>query len=1188
MKIYSNTATVILDIDVDDNSFCYRSIMGDHKVVLYFSLPESIEIPIGAYIEFQGQRYTLFRPEHLKKNATRNFDYEITFGSSQELLKQFRYKFLSTDPYKLKFPLTATPKTFLKLLVENLNLNDSGWSVGACIDASEKVISFNHDDCFSVLGRIADEFDSEWEIVNKTIHLRKVEYNKQNPLALSYGKGNGFRAGVSRSNNGDRRPVTRLYVQGGERNLDKTEYGSETLRLPKEQMIVFEGRKYQTDKDGMYIQRADKPVNTIVEDSYDGSDFYPLRVGTVSGVETVEGKDNEGNLVTFYDILDRSIPESLDYSDYIMPGEKATIIFQSGRLTGKEFDIVMDDAGKLTGYIHAERRFKLVSNDTEGGRMPNKTFYPEPEDTYAVFHISMPQEYICLDETQEGASWDMFREAVRYMYENEEEVFTFTGELDPIWASQNWLAVGGKILPGGYVLFSDNQFQPEGINIRITGVTDYINRPHQPVIELSNSPVAGFLSNDIKKLQADEVVNEDRFNGAIQYTKRTWKDVKETMDMMFDPEGDYFTELIKPLVTHTAQLIVGTNSQQMDFVGVKFIPNADNNPNLFKNTAGRLEHFTINAEGAVKQWTIGASSHTLLYNYPYYVYAKCQRNGSTGQIIVSTEKIKLEDDPVWYHFWVGVLNTPIDNVRSWQPNYGYTEIAGQQITTGVIKDRLSRLVIDLINGTIYGKVTFAPGSTGYNNLSDKPDVESIKRKANDALTEAENASFAANQAKTDASDAATTAKSKARVFYDTKAPTLGMSANDLWVDGSTIYRYTGSYWAPHSKYDGTLTTINGGLITTGALTVGTLATEGTGGIAGSGKVRIWAGGTMYAGGKEAPSGATFKVYADGVVEAKQSFKLQDGTAGITGFGTDSSSVRFWAGGDMNSAPFRVLKNGKVYAKEIEIDGNNAGISGTGDVRLWIGGSLTNAPFYVKKDGSINATKGKIGDFEISNGWLKCNSNSNSNRDVGYIDMSGSNTRIAFGKDLIPATAGGGYTCTAIISNKNAASTWGGETIALSLESSGGQYNTALTTRGGARILGRISTIEETYWGLGASNSSGSSADNLKFGRWFIVQPSVRTTFYLPSDTAIENLFGYFPSGNAVVDTACITINILMTRYASGDLDVVSPKIDIIDKNGNRLRDNNYYTASNFVMKKGNIVSLTYFNRTWYISSSNYK
>ena len=428
----------------------------------------------------------------------------------------------------------------------------------------------------------------------------------------------------------------------------------------------------------------------------------------------------------------------MDYSQCRIAKEKATIIFQSGVLVGKEFDLKQTD-DELTGYIHAERRFKIVPFERDGAIIPNESLKPAVGDKYAIFHISLPNAYICDNVSQEGASWDMFREAVRVLYENEEVSFTFKGDLDGLWAKKKWSEIGAVLHPGSYIQFSDKQFQPDGILIRITGIKDYINKPHAPEIELSNTSVAGFVSSDLNKIDSNEVLDEERYNSSLSYTKRTWRDVMETVKMMFDPEGDYFTELIKPLVVHTAQLIVGTNSQQMDLIGVKFIPNADNDPNNFKSTAGKLVHFTINEE-EVREWNIPASSHRLDNESPYYVYAKCPKEGNAGSILVSERQIKLEDEAGYYHFWIGVLNTPEDNIRSWIPNYGFTEVAGQTITTGVIKDKLARLVIDLVNAhiiakngaTISGKILFGEGTSGLENIKEWP---AAKKVIDDAVRE---------------------------------------------------------------------------------------------------------------------------------------------------------------------------------------------------------------------------------------------------------------------------------------------------------------------------------------------------------------------------------------------------------------------------------------------------------------------
>ena len=143
MRIYDKTGEVLLDIPVDDDSYRYRAIAQAKKVELRYSLVDHVELPTGAYIEYQGERYTLWYPSDFKKEGTRVFDYTVTFGGNEEILKKYKYKLLSDKPYKLKFVMTATPRMFVELLVDNLNLYDSGWTVGTVIEAPEKLLSFN-------------------------------------------------------------------------------------------------------------------------------------------------------------------------------------------------------------------------------------------------------------------------------------------------------------------------------------------------------------------------------------------------------------------------------------------------------------------------------------------------------------------------------------------------------------------------------------------------------------------------------------------------------------------------------------------------------------------------------------------------------------------------------------------------------------------------------------------------------------------------------------------------------------------------------------------------------------------------------------------------------------------------------------------------------------------------------------
>lgn len=685
MVIYDKNNNVILDIPVDDDSYRYRAIAQAKKVELRYSLVEHVELPTGAYIEYQGERYTLWYPSDFKKEGTRVFDYTVTFGGNEEILKKYKYKLLSDKPYKLKFVMTATPGMFVGLLVDNLNLYDSGWTVGTVIEAPEKLLSFNHESCWSVLGRLTQEFDTELEIVGKTVHLRKVEYFKDAPVVLSYGKGNGFLPGVGRANQGDNLPVEILYVQGGERNIDYSAYGSQTLLLPKSQELEYQGRRYKTDKDGMYVTRADKPLSSHNEDSYDASDIYPSRVGTVSETDTEPGKDTDGNDVTFYDFYDSSIPDNLNFEDYLIAGQTMTVIFQTGRLAGREFDVK---------YVHDGRKFEIVSSEQDGMTLPNASLYPEVGDKYAVFNISLPAAYVCDNATKTGAGWDMFREAVRYLYEREERQFTFSGELDGIWAKKNWLAIGAKLVPGGYVDFSDPQFQPDGILIRITGVRDYINRPHSPELELSNTPVGGFLSDELGKLESEEVANETRHKQAVSFTLRRWRDAVEMQGMLEKAFKDYGKGQAMSWL-RTMSVLVGHESLQFRFANR--IPTADGQTvtevdhaftydgqrRTLTTPSGILQHMTLGIDSLApshkvteyKYWNMAA------YTSPYlgddteamYLYARCAKSGSAGTFLLSKEPRDL-DDGSYYNLLCGALSAEVDGQRSFSTLYGFSEI----------------------------------------------------------------------------------------------------------------------------------------------------------------------------------------------------------------------------------------------------------------------------------------------------------------------------------------------------------------------------------------------------------------------------------------------------------------------------------------------------------------------------------
>ena len=708
MKIYNSKDQLLLDVIVDDGSYRHRVIKGEHNLTLKYSLAEHVELPVGAYCQYQGERYTLERPESFQMKHSRNFEYTVIMEAYQAKAKI--WKFCNTVDGRLKFPLTAKPIEHLQMFVDNMNRRDKGWTIGQCVDDVEHLVSYDHNFCWDALGKMATEFKTEFEIIGKRVSLRKVEYNKNNPLPLSYGYGNGFKAGLGRSNGSDTPPVEILYVQGGTQNIDRSKYGNSELLLPKGQTISYDGehfegeegfnaanaRRYMVDDLGLSIRRADKTLSSLAEDSLDCTTIYPKRVGTISSVVAVDASKN------FYDIIDNSIPAALNFEKCLIAGETMTVIFQSGMLAGREFEVKYYHKAKtVKGVKKAAHRFEIVPQEIDGITMPNATFSPRTGDKYAVFKVMLPQAYICDNATKTGAEWDMLKTAVKYLFDNEEQKFTFTGELDGIWAKKDWVNIGGRIVLGGYILFRDERFQKEGVLLRITGIKDYINKPHSPVIEISNKTVSGGFTSDLKKLESGEVLVEEYHKDALQFTKRRFRDAKETMSMLEAAMLENFTNNISPIAIQTMQMLVGDESLQFRFVDNRIKPVAvdhkiifDNATKQLKASAGIIQHLTLGIKSIstnhsvseYKFWNVSSFTSARLDkpSDTYYLYIKANKANETAEFTLSTKAIKMDDVSEYYHFLVGLLGSEYDNDRSFTPLYGFTEVLPGRITTDKI------------------------------------------------------------------------------------------------------------------------------------------------------------------------------------------------------------------------------------------------------------------------------------------------------------------------------------------------------------------------------------------------------------------------------------------------------------------------------------------------------------------------
>ena len=1161
MIIYNNAGNKVLEIEVDDNSYRNRAVMGDHSLTLYYSLPEHVEIPVGSYCEFQGETFTLKRPENFKMKHKRLFEYTVLFDPPEANAKV--WKFRNPVDGRLKFSLTAKPHEHLQMFVDNMNRRDKGWTVGECIDGVETLIAYDHDFCIDALTRMASTFKTEYEFTGKRVSLRKIEYNKSNPLPLSYGCGNGFKPGVGRSNTGDNPPTEILFVQGGTDNIDPSKYGSSELLLPKNQTLAYDGehfededgfiaknaRRYVVDEAGLSIRRDDKQLSSLAEDSLDCSEIYPKRVGTVNTVVVIDEKNN------FYDIVDTSIPSSLNYEECLIEGETMTVVFQTGMLAGREFEVK---------YYHnavkgkAARRFEIVPADIDGQTMPNTTFAPKSGDKYAVFKCMLPTAYICDNATKTGASWDMFRAAVKCLFDNEDLKFTFTGELDGIWSKKDWVNIGGRIKLGGYIRFSDEQFQKDGVLVRITGIKDYINKPHSPVIELSNTTVSGSVSSTLNDLKSEEVIVDDLHRDAIQFTKRRFRDAKETISMLEEALLDNFTNSINPIAVQTMSMLVGDESLQFRFVNSKTTPVPvthrivyDNETKQLTAAAGIIQHMTlgINTVSAshkvseYKFWDMTAYTSALLDDgkKKYYLYAKVSKTAQTGVFTLSENAIKLEGVSGFYHLLVGVLNSEYNEERSFVTLYGFTEILPGRITTDKIVSTDGNTYFDLLKGIISGQIKFKSGSSGLYELDEWEAVNGL-------ITQAQNTANAAVESAKNAN----TAVGNLNDYVD------GAFADGIITEAEAkaIEKYINTVNNTKAAVEAAYNKLYTNAYLTGTAKTGLLNAKVT--LMGSIENLISAINSAIADGKTTVTEknnvdskyATFNsAYADFNTAVEAANKaIQDTLKGYSDSVLNTAnaaveSAKNAIAQDLGYANFADLAE-KAAANETIIVGgkiNTTLINAELIVTAALLAKLVKVTELIAENLTVTGNS-KIAGFSVSGNGL---TNTPFNNDAYVIFRNDAHKCFAgIGGNVLPTSSG--LRAVARFENEDTSDWWGlGRNVAMLLSAKNGTYNHAFLGDGNGTLNGWIDGYKYSKLTLSSANTIYNGYSNLKNNnRWVIYSSVDNSGITLPKLSEVREALGIGTSTKF-----CVVFTVI------SDLD--SKDFDIYGRNSKKSSDGTY-------------------------------
>lgn len=450
-------ADLFVTIKPDADSSQIKKIMGENVIRLAFDDNRFINFQINDWCTVFSEKYILIGIPTVTKLSQFRYRYTVEMHAEGVLLSRYQFLFLGDDNSlkETDFSLMGNTNTFMNLLLQNLHRNDTEWKLGEIIPSVYKNLTFSAENCYNALARIAEEFETEFYFVGKTIHLGKKI--RDTGYSYKHGQGLGLREITPQPVDGGG-VVTRLYAFGSEKNIP-SDYRN------------FSRRLRMTDGQ-LYLER-NTDIYGVIEFTKIYDDIYPHRTGKVTGVDALDPFSFTDSTIDF------------NINDYLLPGIAAKVTFNTGQLSGYTLDIRSFDNGTKEVIV-------LLNKDERALDIPSTSIRPAIGDEYVLVDIVMPNSYIIAAEAELTAAAAKLLEEVSVPQKKYSIVF------DPTYLRRK------NQFPsiGDLIWITDENFELQR-KIRVTSTTRKIVQEWELSVELADA----ITSNRI-----DVIVNNQSSN----------------------------------------------------------------------------------------------------------------------------------------------------------------------------------------------------------------------------------------------------------------------------------------------------------------------------------------------------------------------------------------------------------------------------------------------------------------------------------------------------------------------------------------------------------------------------------------------------------------------------------------------------------------------------------------------------
>lgn len=452
LVIYGRDGNIKKKVSPDSSSRWSEEVASEFVVNVNFTTWEFFILSVGDYIEVGGKRFSIKKEARPKKTNTQKYTYNISFYGREHDMQDLLFCRLNqgSDDLESVFAYDGTPMEYLQKLVDNMNRNADGvtWRVGEAISANRQTINFNGLYCWDAAAEIAAAFETEWWLDGEYLNLSKCERGQR--VTLGYMK--GLKTGLTQTENSDSiKWFTRLIPVGSTKNIDPSKYGFTHLQLPSRATHIDLNTQL-----GLKEHREEKAFSGI----------FPHRLGTISSVRSKEETNEETGDYTVYYVKDNNLPFNPD--DYMVSGKVIHITFESGDLSGREFEC---------NWHNDTKEFEIINTyPDENTQIPGGNLIPKAGDTYFLTNIRMPDEYYPIAEQQ-------FKQAVEnYLKEYSRDISIYSSDTDYIYVDKHAV----PLLLGQRVRLEDEQYFDKGyIDTRITRVERKLTNISEASIDCS-------------------------------------------------------------------------------------------------------------------------------------------------------------------------------------------------------------------------------------------------------------------------------------------------------------------------------------------------------------------------------------------------------------------------------------------------------------------------------------------------------------------------------------------------------------------------------------------------------------------------------------------------------------------------------------------------------------------------------